>query len=510
MKRIFSLRLTAIALAVATLAASCEKKLEEVVPQTTLPRSAVLTDPNAALSLYQGVYANFRGFHGTLFTFGELRSDIWADGIFTESADGTAVQYSTFNFNQSNAPAGNWGGFYSLLDKINTVIDLFPQAPLDDATRKRCIAEMYGMRAYVYYTMLRTWGGVPITSTPVTAVGELTELYRERSSEADVMKLIKEDIEQSLTLFGTTHTFSGKRVYWNRAASLTLKGDVYLWSGTNMGGSTADFTTARTALEELTTLPAATLGLQPVYADIFDPTKETNNREIIFGISFELNEATHGAYGNITVNTTQASTLIFDPPPAPVRTRVDSAYPLVAGASRIGMNSAMLTRLASTTDTRIRASYRTMHRTTTGFPVAGVMLVKFIGRVNAGAQLYDNNFPVYRYADVLLLLAEAKAKLGGDPSTEINAIRQRAYGSGFTPYTDGSTDADLTAILEEGLREFIGEGRRWWALRRAGDSFVFANIRSTYLSQATKHKYLLPITTSMLNGDPKLTQTPGY
>jgi hypothetical protein len=62
------------------------------------------------------------------------------------------------------------------------------------------------------------------------------------------MKLIKEDIEQSLTLFGTTHTFSGKRVYWNRAASLTLKGDVYLWSGTNMGGSTADFTTARTAL----------------------------------------------------------------------------------------------------------------------------------------------------------------------------------------------------------------------------------------------------------------------
>lgn len=487
----------------------CQKLLEEVGPQTTLSQNAALTDPNAALSLYHGCYSSFRGYHGTLFTFGELRSDIWADGLFTESADGGALQFSSFNFNASNAPSGNWAGFYSLLDKVNTVLQLFPKAPLDEATRNRTMGEMHGMRAYIYYTMLRTWGTVPIITEPVTAVTDIALLYRQRASEAEVMSLIKQDIETSLQLL-TAHNFIGKRVYWNRAASLTLKGDVFLWSGTHMAGGNADFSTARTALEELTTLPPATLGLQPIYADVFDATKKNNNREIIFGISYELNEAQMGVYGNFTVNTTQANTLIFNPPPATNRIRVDSAYPFVSGASRIGMSAAMISRLSVAQDQRIPVSFRTMHRTTAGFPIAGTMLVKFVGRVNAGTQQYDNNFPVYRYADVLLLLAEAKAKLGGDPSVELNAIKQRAYGAGYTPHTDGNTEHDLDAILDETLREFIGEGRRWWALRRAGDAYVFKNINPNFVNQATRYKFLLPITIGMLNGDPLLTQTPGY
>ena len=60
------------------------------------------------------------------------------------------------------------------------------------------------------------------------------------------------------------------------------------------------------------------------------------------------------------------------------------------------------------------------------------MLTKYIGTVAGTSQIYNNDYPVYRYADVLLLLAEAKAKLGEDISAEINAIRLRAYGTGYT------------------------------------------------------------------------------
>lgn len=97
----------------------------------------------------------------------------------------------------------------------------------------------------------------------------------------------------------------------------------------------------------------------------------------------------------------------------------------------------------------------------------------------------------------------------------MNQIRQRAYGANYTPFVNGSITDNMNAILEEYLREFIGEGKRWWALRRAGDDYVFAAINPTYLSPATVSSgkgptFLLPISITMLNNDPLLTQTTGY
>lgn len=486
---------------------SCQEQLAEVTPQTSLNQNLVLSDPNAALTLYNGVYASLRGYHGTLVSLGEMRSDLWADGLFTESEDAGLKQYWSHNISAANVPATNWAGFYSLIDRINTVIALFPKAPLDEAKRKVYLAEMHGLRAYIYYTMLKTWGGVPITTEPVTSVGSLTDLYKVRSTPQEVMQLIKSDIEQSLTLFGVSNTFTTKRVYWNRPATLTLKGDVFLWSGTHMGGGNTDFTVAKTVLEEVKAL--SPLGLQATYADVFDATKEANNKEIIFALSFEKNETTQGAYGSFLVNTTQAGTLYFDGATGS-GVAVNVTYPLVAGASRVGMSSAMISKLNDPNDRRARASFRVMYRNTAGFPIAGVMLTKFIGRVDAGVQLYDNDFPVYRYADVLLLLAEANTKLGNDPSIDINLIRARAYGTGYTPYKNSTPTANMNAILDEYLREFVGEGKRWWALRRAGDTYVFANVNPQYLPAGQAFKLLLPISVTMLNTDPKLVQTPGY
>lgn len=488
------------------LSTACQEKLEEVTPQNALNQSLVLSDANAAYTLYYGVYSSFRGFNGTLFTLGEMRSDIWADGLFTESEDPGAKQYNTHNIVASNAPAGNWAGFYSLLDRINTVITLFPQAPIEESRRNQALAEMYGLRAYVYYTLLKTWGPVPLTTETVSQVNALPDLYRERATPEAIMNQIKSDLTQSLSLFGNNNNFSAKRVFWNRAASLTLTGDVYIWSATHFNGGTADLTKAKAALEEVKAI--STLGLQANYVDVFDATKENNNKEHIFSISYEKNEATMGVYGNFLVNTTQAGTLIFDAPPG-TPASVSSVFPFVGGASRVGMSAATIAKLNDPNDKRARATFRVMYRNAAPYAIAGVMLTKFIGRVDAGAQLYDNDYPIYRYADVLLLLAEAKAKLNEDPSAEINLIRQRAY-TNPPAFSNGSLQDNLNAILDEYLREFIGEGKRWWALRRAGNTYVLANIKSSFIAPGQEYKFLLPITVGMLNADPKLAQTPGY
>lgn len=488
---------------------SCSKQLEEVTPQEQISKQLALTDPNATQTLYAGVYSRLRSYNGTLFNLGEMRSEIWADGMFLESGDPTSQQLYTHNISALNVPYGSWASFYNLIYNINNTIEVLKTSPVVESTKTRELAEMYGIRAYVYYTMLKTWGPVPLTTLAVNTLTNAADTYKPRSTSDSVMLQVKSDISKSLELFGTSNVIpSGNRVFWNRVATLTLKGDAFLWSGTNMGGGAADYTIAKTALQEIKSIESSTLKLNASYADIFNPTKKSNNPEIIFSLNYELGQTTQGTFSNFFINGISASAYSFSQASTPT---VATTYPYLAAANRVGMNQAMITRLTSgLADQRISNSFKVFYSTTAPYPTRGVVLTKWTGSVSGTSQIFNNDYPIYRYADVLLLLAEAKAKLGEDPSAEINQIRQRAYGVTAPVFVSGNETTNMDAILEEYLKEFIGEGKRWWALRRAGDAYVYKNINSTYLSATTTAKLLLPISTSMLNNDPLLTQTPGY
>lgn len=488
---------------------SCSKELDDVIPQDAISKEQALKDPNAARTLYYGIYSRFRAYNSTIFQLGEMRSEIWADGLFSESADGGLQNLYTHNISATNVPFSNWGGFYNLIYNMNNVIKIIPQTTLPQAEKDRILAEVYGLRAYVYYLMVQTWGGVPLNTEPVETINNAAETYKPRSSADSVLAQVKSDIEQSLTLFGPSNAIpTGKRVYWNRLASLILKGDVYIWSGTHMGGGPADFNIAKAALTEAKNMQSALLDLQANYADIFDPTKKVNNKEIIFAVNYEIQQSENGIFGNFRVNSIQAATLSFTQSAAPT---IATVYPYVNGANRVGISLPLISTLTSApTDQRISNTFKIMYNNSSPYAIRGIMLTKYIGTSAGTSQIYNNDYPIYRFADVLLLLAEAKTKLGEDPTAEITAIRARAYGAGAPVFVNGSITQNMNAILGENLREFIGEGKHWLALRRAGDSYVYANINPAYLSPTSQAKFLLPISAAMIANDPLLTQTPGY
>jgi hypothetical protein len=324
------------------------------------------------------------------------------------------------------------------------------------------------------------------------------------------MAQIKSDIESSLNSFGSDNSFwEGTRVFWSKAATLALKGDVYIWSGNLLGGGTSDFSEAKAALQQIASLG---IGLAPSISDLWGVSNEGTN-EFVFAMQYKRDEASN-IYNSFTGRSTEIN-------PQYNASGTSMSDFIIAGANRYGPSEKTLLLLDDSDDARKDASFIRLYTddnggvgyaTYTEATYFGSIFNKFLGRVIGSERVFENDVPLYRFADVILLLAEAKNLLGEDPSGEINQIRERAYGSNFVPathaYANGTQSENANAILEERYKEFVGEGKRWWDLRRSGDSYVIDNI--IFLSSGDEYKLLLPITSDMIGRNPLLVQTPGY
>lgn len=494
-----------IMIAAVTLSA-CSDVLELTSP-SELTAQGFWNTEEGAKTAQTGLYANMRGSAGNLWLLGEMRSDIWGGRTFESPNSENLIES---NITIATAPFGGWAGLYFNIHIVNDFIVNLPNVPFANESEKgHLMGQAYGLRAFYYYTLLKTWGAVPISLEPLKEV-DPNGLSRARSSEADVMAQIKSDIAASLNAFGSDGSYwLGKKVFWSKAATLALKGDVYIWSGNVMGGGNADFTEAKTALQQI---PALGIGLAPSMSKLWGSENEDNS-EFIFALQYAQDEA-ENFYNSLTGRSTEINAQYND-------AGASMSTFVIGGANRYGPSEKTLLLLDENADARKDASFIRLYiddNAGAGYPIYndekyfGAVFNKFLGRVDGTVRVFDNDVPVYRYADVLLLLAEAKNHLGEDPSEEINLIRARAYGASYDAatqdYVNGSPTANANAILDERYKEFIGEGKRWWDLRRAGNNFVIDNIH--FLNPGDEYKLLLPITKDMIGRNPLLDQTPGY
>ncbi|MGQ7868633.1 RagB/SusD family nutrient uptake outer membrane protein [Sunxiuqinia sp. sy24] len=485
---------------VTALFSACDLELK---PESELTYNGFWESEEAVRAAHTGIYASYRNYTFTQWQMGEVRSDVWGGNTFANSPND--IDLIANNISSTLVFFSNWSNFYGLMHYVNDFIKNAPNVEFaDEAERNHMLGQVYGLRAQIYYTMVKAWGDVPINTEPLLEVN-LELLKKPRSPKEEVMQQIKADLAKSLEYFGNDNSlWNGRSVYWSKAATLALKGDAYLWSGKVLGGGTADFTEAKAALSQIA-------GFSLVdYQNLWGQNNEENN-EFIFSVDYQQDQAGN-FYGNLFTTRQIDVADLYDENANPMKDFV------INGLSRYGASDKTLLLLDDTLDQRRNTFIRFYSDSAIHIPYQaedpnyqGAVLNKFLGIIGEdGSRLSYNNVPLYRYADVLLLLAEAKNNLDEDPSAEINAVRARAYGDNFAgnEYINGSKEQNTKAILDERYKEFVGEGKRWWDLVRAGGTYVFDEIESLDASEAYKIYY--SISESMLADDSELTQTDGY
>lgn len=488
---------------------SCSKKLD-LAPVSSISDANYWKTPDQVDAFVAGIYTAFRNNTNAFEYLGELRADVFgtdpgSSSTFTGEATQGVERLWMNNLNLDNPGVSNYGNFYFNINQINLLISKLNSTNIVSAANKNYyLGTAYGMRAFYYFQLYKSWGKVIIQTEPTASI-DVSHLAKAASPEDSVMALIKSDIDQSLTNFGNDYSFRNQKGYWSKSASLMLKAHVYLWTSYR-GGGTADATTALNALNDIqTNVPS--LGLLPNFGDVFSSSNK-GNKEIIFAIRNSLNESSLPFAGTFFPQTGLLANFYDSAENRQFNVVTDNW----GGLLRAPITIATFRRFDDR-DSRKWVSIQPAYDMVNGnHVIAGAFVNKYQGEQNAGSRVYTNDYPIYRYADLLLLKAEAEIILGQDPSAEINMVRARAFGSSYDEATLGypnqPIDADpKEAILQERFHEFIFEGKRWYDLRRMGDNYVY---QFTTIAPTDSYKLLWPIDRNTLTNNPALVQTPGY
>lgn len=510
-------------IAMVTLTVSSCKKPLDVVPEDSFGEGNFWQNEAQASNFMVGLHTQFRNNQFQFLRLGELRGGgLTTQEVFTVSLN--EVPLIDQRLDENSTGVSNWAGFYGNILQLNLFIKKIEPVDFIPSDKKNyLLGQAYAMRAYYYFHLLRTYGGVPLRLEPDITMGttDPLALRKPRSTEAEVTAAVKSDVNKAVALFGSASTLN--KGQWNPMAALMLKGEVYLWSA-KVYGVTADLVEAKTALNAV-----SGFSLQPNFADVFAYTKKKNS-EIILTMSFSAAESEMSAVSLFTYDLPSIATGLY--PDSLASGPVISSNP---DPLNIGQVNAMqiiqryrysfpLFQSYDNADKRKLATFYDFYKvdkTTTPYTIKmrNTVLRKFLGTFEQSKRYFSDDWPVYREAERLLMLAEIANAEGADPSSYIKTIRDRAFGGAGLdpkPFVNGGKDANELAIFTERSKEFVHEGKRWYDLRRmkiGTEPLVFKAAGNPYgvLTKATEaYKILWPIEPDIWTRDPLVNQTPGY
>jgi starch-binding outer membrane protein, SusD/RagB family len=496
MKNIFKLLLIT---GLCMLGTACEDAIE-YTPENEITGEAYWKNQDDVKAYLSGTYNRFRlNLNTTL--YGEDRSDYWASSI-----TGRISTAWSQNLNEANAP--EWTTFYNTIYHTNLLLQQIESINFTNpAEKNRIKAQAHFIRAYTYFLMAKTWGDVPLVLEPVEGTDAPLPA---RSSVQEVFNQINADIDQALALFPeagfvTSQGQLGKNQA-SKVAAYALQADVKMWTAKVLGGGATDLQAAINAINQIAT---SGVSLLPEFSNVFASTSR-KNAEIIFSLYMNFTEppsptTTNGSqmYARLTNPTAVQGIQSFD-------NASEIAYAISGPNADPGYQPSVQAKNllnAYPNDKRKKGSY--IDGLQNGV-VTYAFGNKFRGTQFQGDRYFDDDIVIYRWADMLLLRAEANAALNNisDAVTDLNLVRVRA---GIGVYAGPVDKATLEReIVDERGRELFHENKRWWDLVRAhhGGVIDIYTVVPNLVGKTTPLYW--PVASRVRSLNPNIAQTVGY
>ncbi|WP_127124890.1 RagB/SusD family nutrient uptake outer membrane protein [Pseudoflavitalea rhizosphaerae] len=552
---------------------SCNKFLEEK-PRTEYTADNFFVDKTTLDAGVVGIYSSAKDLFGVYTNTPLFMTQLGTDEAMFKGSSGVRFNFDRHSFSpREGAIYEYWLRHYEIAARTNTIIDAAAKVQsITEADRNMIIGEARFVRAFVYFRLVQAFGELPIIDQPITGGFDYS---LPRRPVKDVYEFIVNDLVYASSdgILPKEKTNNGHANHW---AAKALLGKVYLTMAsaketalTKTTGKVEGYKDIPTDVSELYRKAKEVLrdvkdnsgaSLLPVYGDVFTIENKNVNAESLFELQF-------------------AATV-------PYGTQWTKEYGMIAAGGQINGNPAYYTnsmigqcnlvyvpkfykyyksgpkavdydqrRVWNLSDSLVNivnnapsgltfiwgTQYNPDKYNQTILGRCGVTKYRWGASWRTNSQyLYSNcpnNVIVLRYADVLLMFAEADYKETGTISAEgleaINRVRQRARGlkpdgspvteaetPGFNDYT--AADIDIDEILKERARELCFEFQRWFDLARTGKFEHFleltrpandANIVNTATSFDPDTHYLFPVPQSEIDlstNKEQFRQNPNY
>lgn len=381
----------------------CSCSLLEVDPVSTITSQSFWKTPGDAKAYLTGIYNKVRDLNNTSY-YGEDRGDAFKAGEIGP----TSVAWA-HTLLESNAPS--YRSAYNIIHHANLLFNKIESLKFTNETEKNRIkAECHFLRAYTYFLIVRIWGDAPIITDPV--LSDNVEL-KPRSPKEDVMKLILEDIEQSVLLF-PEDGYINKNLA-SKPAAYALKADVLMWKAKVLNGGNADLEEAIKAIDQV---GGSGVSLLPDYAKVF----ANDNKKIMRSFSLFI------------LNVMKLEIFLLQP--TLHREPIIYRWAVNLADAATSPNQTAMSYAPSDKARELYLKYPGDRR----YKVAMIDLVdkdgnliltqtnKFRGKAYSDDRYFDDDLIAYRWGDLLLLRAEANAALNkiSESLVDLNEVRDRA------------------------------------------------------------------------------------